>query len=96
MRLNSVFHESISEIMMKKQVLLTPWKIFQKSIRFSSRGSFSASFNDLFANNSESSEQSSENQDSSGVEAFVPFNDYIETRRQTAKKSVLVQVKSGL
>ena len=87
--------------MIQKQFLLTPWKIFQNSIRFKSRSTLSnIVFNsDLMPPSSENSAELIEtnpiakSEDKSG---FVPFNEYIETRRQAAKRSVLVQVKSGL
>ena len=88
--------------MIQKQFLLTPWRIFQNSIRYKSRGTFLES---TFFATSELMPTSSDN--SAEIEAkpiakredkssFVPFNEYIETRREAAKRSVLVQVKSGL
>ena len=87
--------------MIQKQFLLTPWKIFQKSIRFKSRSTLSnIVFNsDLMPPSSENSAEIIETKPiakSEDKSSFVPFNEYIETRRQAAKRSVLVQVKSGL
>ena len=87
--------------MIQKQFLLTPWKIFQKSIRFKSRSTLSnIVFNsDLMPPSSENSAEIIETKPiakSEDKSNFVPFNEYIEARRQAAKRSVLVQVKSGL
>ena len=86
--------------MIQKQFLLTPWKIFQKSIRYKSRGTLSNILaSDLMTPSSENSAEIIETKPiakSEDKSSFVPFNEYIETRRQAAKRSVLVQVKSGL
>ena len=84
--------------MNQKQILLTPWKIFQKSVRFKSRSTFSNMFmSEVMTGSSESTEQESKptpNLKSDHNFNFLPFNEFIETRRQAAKRSVLVQVKS--
>ena len=87
--------------MNQKQFLLTPWKIFQKSVRYKSRGTLSNIFSasELMTPSSENSAEIIETKPIAKIEdksSFVPFNEYIETRRQAAKRSVLVQVKSGL
>ena len=87
--------------MIQKQFLLTPWKIFQKSIRYKSRSTLNNIFlaSDLMPPSSENSAEIIETKPiakSEDKSSFVPFNEYIETRRQAAKRSVLVQVKSGL
>ena len=90
--------------MIQKQFLLTPWRIFQNSIRYKSRSTYNESTLSHIVS-SELMPSSSDN--SAEIEAkpiakredkssFVPFNEYIETRREAAKRSVLVQVKSGL
>ena len=85
--------------MIQKQFLLTPWKIFQTSIRYKSRSTLSNIFHDSMTPSSENSAEIIETKPiakSEDKSNFVPFNEYIETRRQAAKRSVLVQVKSGL
>ena len=87
--------------MIQKQFLLTPWKIFQKSVRYKSQSTLSNIFatSDLMTPSSENSAEIIEAKtiaESEHKSSFVPFNEYIETRRQAAKRSVLVQVKSGL
>ena len=93
--------KSILAKMIQKQFLLTPWKIFQNSIRYKSRNTLSSIFetSDLITPSSENSTEIIEEKpivNSRDKSSFVPFNEYIETRRQAAKRSVLVQVKSGL
>jgi hypothetical protein len=87
--------------MIQKQFLLTPWKIFQKSIRYKSRSTLSNIFSasEIMPTSSDNSAEIIETKPigkSEDKSSFVPFNEYIETRRQAAKRSVLVQVKSGL
>ena len=104
--LNIVSYEKyFGQKMIQKQFLLTPWRIFQNSIRYKSRSTFHESTVSSIFSASELMPTSSDN--SAEIEAkpiakredkssFVPFNEYIETRREAAKRSVLVQVKSGL
>ena len=100
--LNIVSYEKyFGQKMIQKQFLLTPWKIFQKSIRYKSQSTLSNIFSasDLMPPSSENSAEIIEAKPiakSEDKSNFVPFNEYIETRRQAAKRSVLVQVKSGL
>lgn len=103
--LNIVSYEKyFGQKMIQKQFLLTPWRIFQNSIRYKSRSTYNESTlshivsSELMPSSSDNSVEIeakpiAKREDKS---SFVPFTEHIETRREAAKRSVLVQVKSGL